>query len=363
MIAIASAGVLLLLVGGLGTMKKDKEKTMKKGKKAVLGLLALGFVTLFSYKSYAASTAVRLSEPESPIGDEFDLVFVAMDINDPARELTADCFVQKPGEADFSDTPFYTEVIPSTEVGDSRVCPVGETILTDEGPYSFIVKVTPEGGSKVESNKVTVDYDGEGPDKPKYIEKEKVNDCVNKITFKTADDGETSSVKVYADDDKEIDIDDSHKIETETIGPDEKFEFEHIVTGDDCDKTWYYAVVAFDDAGNASTPRSEVITTITTTTEEGEKETEEETGAIPVEGGAGIAEEGATAEGGEGAEGEGGTETGQPVEVNVGENEEGSVLGEKTGEEGKNIFKSPWFWIGLVVLGIVIIGATRKKKA
>ena len=357
MLVIASIGGLLLLIGGFGTMKKDKKETIKKGKKALLGLLAVGFVALLGSKAYAAGTVVRLSEPESNVNDEFDLVFVAMDINDSARELTAKCFVQKPGEVIFSSTPFHTEVIPSTEVGDSRICPVTESDLTSEGEYKFLVKVTPEGGSEVSSNTVTVSYDGDGPDKPKYIKKEKVNDCVNKITLRTADDGETSLVRIFADDDKEIDIDDSHKIETETIGPDEKFEFEHIVSGDDCDKTWYYAVVAFDDAGNASKPRAEEITTTTTTTEE------EETEAIPVEGGASIVEGGVAGEGATGPEGAEGDEGEEALEVDFGEGEEGSVLGEETSKEGKTLFKSPWFWIVSAGLGIVIISATRKKKA
>jgi len=353
LLVLASIGGLLLLIGGLGAMSTKKEKTMKKGKKVILGLVTLGFFTLFSFKVYAASTVVRLSEPKSPVGDEFDLVFVAMDINDPVRQLTAKCFVQKPGEVDFSSTPFHTETIASSEVGDSRICTVTNSILDQEGQYSFIVKVTPDGGSEVKSNIVSITYDGNGPDKPKYIEKEKVNGCVNKITLKTADDDETTSVQVFADDDKEIDIDDSHKIETENIGSDEKFEFEHTVSGDDCDKTWYYAVVAFDDAGNASKPRSEVITTTTT------EETEEETGAIPVEGGAGLTG-GEVA--GEGAAGPEGMEGGKPVEVNMGEGEEGSVLGEQTGREGKALFKSPWFWIVSAGLGIVIISAVKKSK-
>jgi hypothetical protein len=237
---------------------------------------------------------------------------------------------------------------------------VNDSVLDDSGTYKFYVLVDPDTADDVKSDTVEVDYDGEGPDKPKYIEKEKINDCVNKITLKTADDGETSSVQIFADDDKEIDIDDSHKIETENIGPDEKFSFEHIVSGDDCDKDWYYAVVAFDDAGNASKPRAETITTTTTTTTEEEEETTE---AILVEGGAGIGGEGVAGVGGEGIEGTEGTEGGEGMEVEMGEGEDGEVLGEETGEEGKTLFKSPWFWIVLAGLGIVIIGATRKKKA
>ena len=359
LLIIASVGGLLLLIGGFGSMSTKKQKEIKKGNKVILGILTFGLVSLFSYKVFAADPVVRLSQPQSPASSEFNLVFVAMDIED--RKMTAQCWIQKPGASFESFGSSIT--IDSGKSGDSRICPVTESDLTSEGEYKFLVKVTPEGGSEISSNIVTVAYDGTGPDKPKYIEKEKINKCVNKITLKTADDGETSLVRVYADDDKEIDIDDSHKIETESIGPNKKFEFEHLMSGDDCGKTWYYAVVAFDDAGNASKPRSEVLTTTVTTTEE----KEEETGAIPVEGGAGIAGVGGevAGEGATGPEGAGGTEDteeGKPLEVGVGEGEEGSVLGEKTGEEGKTLFKSAWFWIAAAGLGILIISATKKSK-
>lgn len=359
LLIIASVGGLLLLIGGFGSMSTKKQKEIKKGNKVILGILTFGLVSLFSYKVFAADPVVRLSQPQSPASSEFNLVFVAMDVED--RKMTAQCWIQKPGASFESFGSSIT--IDSGKSGDSRICPVTESDLTSEGEYKFLVKVTPEDGSEISSNIVTVAYDGTGPDKPKYIEKEKINKCVNKITLKTADDGETSLVRVYADGDKEIDIDDSHKIETESIGPNKKFEFEHLMSGDDCGKTWYYAVVAFDDAGNASKPRSEVLTTTVTTTEE----KEEETGAIPVEGGAGVAGVGGevAGEGATGPEGAGGTEDteeGKPLEVGVGEGEEGSVLGEKTGEEGKTLFKSAWFWIAAAGLGILIISATKKSK-
>ncbi len=354
-LVLVSIGGALLLIGGLGTMKKDKKqnKKVKTAKKVLTGLLFAGIFTLTGSKSYAAVTNVRLSQPKSPSNSDFSLVFVAMDTED--RDMTAKCYYKFEGGA---YSQFGPEIaIASGESGDSRTCAVGEAVLDEEGNYTFKVEVTPDGDLTKVSNEVAVDYDGEGPDKPKYIEKEKVNDCVNKITLKTADDDETTSVQVFADDDKEIDIDDSHKIETESIGSDEKFDFEHVVSGDDCDKTWYYAVVAFDDAGNASKPRAEEITTTTTTTEE------EETEAIPVEGGAGIVEGGVAGEGATGPEGAEGEEGEGALEVDFGEGEEGSVLGEETAKEGKTLFKSPWFWIVSAGLGILIISATRKKKA
>ena len=357
---IAFVGALLLIIGGLEKMFNKKKATAKSGKNVLTRLILIGLFAFVTTKAYAASTMVRLSQPKSPATSTFDLVFVAMDINSSPRNLLAECFVQKPGDLDFSATPFHTESISSGNVGDSKICPVNSSVLGSEGTYTFKVKVTPEGGSSVPSNEVTVEYDSIGPDKPEYIKKEKVNDCVNKIKVKTADDGETASIKVYADDDKEVDIDDSHRIETETIGPGEKFEFEHIVSGGDCDKDWYYAVVAFDNSGNASSPRAETITAYTEGETKTEEKTEEETGAIPVEGGAGLPGEGAVA--GEQTSGEEGV--GQEEGKTEGVGEEGSVLGEQTSEVSgsKSIFKSPWFWIGLAGLGIIIFSVSKKSK-
>ena len=351
--AIAFVGVLLLFIGGLKKMLNRRKNIAKNGKNVLMHLILIGSLAFVTTKAYAASTIVRLSEPKSPATSTFDLVFVAMDTED--RDMQAECEVKKPVSSSFSAFgPVIS--IPSGKSGDSEICPVDASVLDSEGTYTFKVKVTPESESSVDSNEVTVEYDSEGPDKPKYIEKEKVNDCVNKIKVKTADDGETASVKVYADDDKEVDIDDSHRIETESMGPNETFEFEHIVSGDDCDKDWYYAVVAFDDAGNASNPRAETVTTYTEGETKTEEETAEETGAIPVEGGAGLTGEAGTAEGeaGEGQEEEKTEET----------SEEGSVLGEQIEEVSgsKSVFKSPWFWVGLVGLGIIIFSVSKKSK-
>ncbi|MBW6441420.1 hypothetical protein K0B04_00735 [Patescibacteria group bacterium] len=348
---LASIGGLLLLVGGLGIMFKKKEKTIKKGKKVLLGLLTFGFFALFSYKVYAAGTVVRISQPESPASSEFNLVFVAMDIED--RTMQAKCYVQKPGSVSF--TTFGSAItIDSGDSGDSRTCLVTESVLSGDGEYKFKVGVVPGSDSEVFSNEVTVDYDGDGPDRPKYIEKEKKSDCKYEIKIKTADDGETSYIKIYRDDDKEIGINDSNKIKTKTIGPDDKYEFTDELYGGDCGKTWYYAVVAFDDAGNASKPRPETITTTTTITEE-----EEVTEAIVVEGAGGIGGEGLAGEGAEGVEGEEGAEA---IDIEFGEGEDGEVLGEETSEAVKTLTRSPWFWIVLAGLGIVIIGAVKKSK-
>ncbi|MFA6981927.1 MAG: hypothetical protein WC243_02810, partial [Patescibacteria group bacterium] len=195
---------------------------------------------------------------------------------------------------------------------------------------------------------------GTGPGKPDYIEKDKDSSCKNDIEFRTSDDGETEYVEVYRDDDKNISINDSTRIKTITIGPDEKYDFTDEFYGSDCGKTFYYAVRAFDAAGNASSPRAEEIVTtvkITTTTEEGEEITE----ALYV-GDAGLTEGGASTEG-----------AGVVLEGEPGEGEEGTVLGEETisEEEGApkgSLFAKWWFWVILAIMVGIIGNGLRKKK-
>ena len=60
----------------------------------------------------------------------------------------------------------------------------------------------------------------------------------------------------------------------------------------------------------------------------------------------------------EGEEAQGTTEEGgSAIEGNE---EEGSVLGEKT--EKKSVFRSPWLWLVLVGLGIIIVSGVKKGK-
>ena len=354
-LALSAVGGTLMILGSLLDKNSNKKGSKKGVKKSLIGLLVLSLFIALSRGVYAAPTVVRISEPTTPAKDEFNLVFVVMDIQN--REIAAKCFYKF---EDSSYSQFGSDItIPSGKSGDSRTCFVDKNVLDSDGKYIFKVEATVEG-TTVSSEEVSVDYDSDGPGKPEYIKKEKVNDCVNKITLKTSDDGETKYVKVYADDGKEIHIKDSNLIETEDLGPGKKFSFEHIVSGDACKKDWYYAVVAFDSAGNASNPRSETVTKVIETAPGTEEEVVE---AIPVVGGAGIAEEGGAVAGDQEvakAEGEGQGATEEGGSAIEGNEEEGSVLGEKT--EKKSVFRSPWLWLVLVGLGIIIVSGVKKGK-
>lgn len=345
-------GGLFMTIGGIGKMikvknKKDKNTRMKK---ALLTMLALGFSLILTSRVYAESDpklVARVEAPESPAISTFKLNFVVLDANETPRTIEAECWKQGPSDGDF--VKFADADVDGTG-GNSNNCEVGDSVLNQSGTFAFKVKVRADGGSWQDSiNTESIEYDNEGPDKPEYIEKDKKSDCKYELTVKTAEDGQTSSIKIYRDDSKEMDLHSGNLIKTKTIGPDERYEFDYEVYGGDCGKTWYFAVIAFDDSGIASDPRAEeLVTSVTVTT----TETEETFGALEVLGGANLPGEGET------TGGEESTETG---------GSEGTVLGEKIEEDNfaLKMIKSPWFWLILVVLAYItsrVIKNKNKKK-
>jgi hypothetical protein len=272
-----------------------------------------------------------------------------LDANETPREINAQC--QKKGPLDSTFVDFGTSIDVGT-LGNSYNCLVDSSVLTQSGTYEFKVVVSADSGASTnESNVATVVYDKDKPSKPKYITKDKKSDCKYELEFRTADDGQTVKVELYRDFDKEISINSSNKIETVTIGSDEKDTYTDNLYGGDCGKTPYYAVVAFDVSGNASDPRSEsIVTTVTTTS----TETEEVLGALEAQGGANLPVDGTQGTG---------TETGTGTSGGQGTEGEGSVLGEEVQNSGKDsIFKSIWFWLAAILVIIALARVITKKN-
>jgi hypothetical protein len=347
--------VLLTLLVGLGLFLKGSG--LKFGKK--LGMfvplvLIAGLLTL-SPAVFAVNgepvISVRLEEPESPKTEPFNITFVAMEIH--GYDISAKCLKKFSSDADYSQ---FGSTIAVTPGGNTYNCYADGSVLTKGGTYSFKVEVE-SMGKIVESNTVNVDYDGDEPEKPEYIRKEKKSSCKYEVTFKTADDNETEYVEIYRDDEKEYTVSDSKRIKTIDIGPDEKETFTDELYGSECEDTPYYAIRAFNQAGVPSGARSEEITETKTITEETQVTTE----ALP------------GAEGGQiGGAGTGGEEVILP---GAGEGGEGpSVLGEteeitgtglmgKEEEEGKSAGSlAKKIFIGAGLLGLILLGYAYKKK-
>lgn len=339
---------------GLGLSMIVSGYMLKKGKKRFVRVFVIGFALAIFFavgsKAHAAESYVRVEDPDSQVSDEFDITFVALDTQN--RTIEAKCFVKKPSSGSFVQ---FDSTKNLQAGGDSENCRVSDSVLTQDGEYEFRVDATPSGGSTTSSQIVKTSYDSEGPDKPKYLEKTKSGSCKFELDFKTADDDETYYVEIYRGGDNKFDADSGSKIAKIFVGPDEKKEYDDDLYGSDCGKTFYYAIRAFDDAGNGSDVVAEDDTIIVKKVDLG---TEDE-GTTILEG-----EEGNVDEGGVSGD----------VEVTLGDGEDGSVLGEgdETSASGdgseatesteETVVESSKWWLLLVAFGIVLYLVKRAKK-
>lgn len=253
--AILIASIIGFVVGsvliGISLMKN------RKSQRIMSMLLAAGIfaATLGAKNVHAASSLqVQIEEPEYLQTDSFNISFVALDIED--RNLVAEC--QKWGPKDSGWVQFGADIDLGAG-GDSSVCKVKDSHLSKDGDYDFRVKVTPDGnsGDAVFSDTVTVLFDGEGPDEPEYLRKEKDGSCQFELKFRTADDDETEYVIIYRGGDQNFTADDGAKVKKMSVDPDKEYTYEDDLYGNECGKTYYYGIRAFDDNDRGSDVVSE----------------------------------------------------------------------------------------------------------
>ncbi len=210
-------------------------------------LLGVCLVFLFAGISYASSISIRLQQPTSQTGqNSFDLTFVALDTQ--GGNVTVQC--EKKGPLDATFVGFGSPII-LTGDGNTDVCHVDSSIVNQTG-YTYKFRATATGASgTAPSNEVSVSYNNEGPGTPVDYNKSKPDSCNYKITFKTANDGgKTVKVVLYRSDNASFNLDSGTQVSTLSIGSDTNGEFLNSIP--DCDKTYYYALRAFDAYGNAS---------------------------------------------------------------------------------------------------------------
>ncbi|MBI2414399.1 DUF11 domain-containing protein [candidate division WWE3 bacterium] len=284
------AALLIWLVLGLGALMVTRKKSVKLPNPKVLSLLNIFagiIVASFIFTPSASATApnnlfVRLEEPKATTNVDFNLSFVALDSDN--NKIEVQCFKKGPSDG-VSYVAFGAPIILNNG-GDTGICEAKSTnILTNDGSYWFKVSAktlteNPLDSVTSESEEWKVDYDGNGPGKPFDIEKDKDGNCQFELSFKTANDGETSYVEIYRDDDREFTADATKLHKTISIGPNTSYKYEDDLYGSECGKNFYYGVRAFDANGYGSALGQEEDTettkevTITTT------ETKEETGAV-----------------------------------------------------------------------------------
>lgn len=208
----------------------------------------------------ASPLSIRLEEPKSPTNqDNFNIIFVTLDIQ--GRPITVKCF--KKGPSDGSFTQFGSDISVSSG-GNTGNCSVSSSIVNTAGTYQFYATAQ-AGSDSATSTTDTVDYNTSGPGTPTNYSKEKISSCTYRVKFKTADDGgKTVKAELYRSTNTSFSVDSGTKVDSINIGSNTEGQFENTVP--DCDKTYYYAIRAFDSSGNGSGVVSDSVTTVTTTT-------------------------------------------------------------------------------------------------
>jgi len=178
---------------------------MQQVKIRLIPLLLIGIILSSTRFVIAASSdlSVKLGQPKSPTNqNSFPLSFVALDVLD--RPITVKCFKKAPGDSVYSQ--FDSDKILNSG-GNSGSCAVDSAVLTAAGSYSFYASAT-AGTDEVNSQIVSVDFNTSGPGTPHSFSKEKITDCVYRVKFKTADDGDkTIKVELFRSETTTISID------------------------------------------------------------------------------------------------------------------------------------------------------------
>jgi len=228
--------------------------------KLVKIITAAIFLSLSTGVVLAASLNVKISQPKSPTNQNtFNVNFVALDIDD--RPVTVKCFKKGPSDGGFSQFGSDFNLIAG---GNSDNCSVDSSVVNNQGTYQFFVRAT-AGSDTLDSAIVTVDYNTSGPGTPSDYVKEQVNSCTFKLKFKTANDGgKTVKVEFYRSDQTSFQANAGTVFASQAIGSNTNGEIQNTVP--DCAKTYYYALRAFDNAGNGSGLVGDSFTTTTTTT-------------------------------------------------------------------------------------------------
>src|SRR3989338_5495708 len=201
-------------------------------------------VFIFTNQVLAADLTAKIETPKSPTRENtLKIGFVVLDVQ--GRSVTVKCMKKSPSEGGFSQFgPDFA--LPAG--GSSGNCEASASVISGQGTYEF--KVTAQAVAEtVESSTVSVTYATDSPGTPSYS-KEQSSSCDYKIKFKTADDGRTSKVKIYRSTETSFTADSSTEVGTVNIGPNLEGSFTNSVP--DCGKTYFFAIRAFDDAGNGS---------------------------------------------------------------------------------------------------------------
>lgn len=242
-------GITSMLLGFILLMLNPKKKIKMLGI-AIVGIL--GIISLIlPLKTYAAPEIIaNISQPQTPTNQSsLNIVYSVQDILE--RNLNIQCY----------RTGYGAVGLPHTT--NSGYCNITNDVISVDGTYEFYIVVTPETGTPVTSNKVSVVIDRVGPS-PVVGYTKTTNSCVNTLSFTTANDGgQTTGIQIFRSTTLSFTADDSTFIKL--IAP---VTSNQAITYQDtpptCDKPYYYGIRAIDNAGNISASIGDkvVVTTI-----------------------------------------------------------------------------------------------------
>ncbi len=313
------AGILSMIIGLFMLLFKSKKKFLMSV--MVISLLGLSSTFIFADKFLA-----DIEQPASPVNTQnFEIGFVVA--NTSGEDITVEC-IEKTQNIIFGT---YTGV-------NTGNCIVNSSVVPIDGTYTFYISATDNSGT-VYSDEVTVTADFVKPSAIEDYEKTE-SGCSNVLTFKTADDGQTTKVQIFRSTNSSFTANSSTLIKELTVGPNE-----NVTYTDDtavCGTTYYYAVRALDNADNPSAFVSDKVVVYIEA-----EDTEETSGTGEVAG-----EETSEEEEAENTEGESNTE----VENTEEEDTNGEVKGETTDETETEKSKG-WSWWQYIILsaGVVVL--------
>lgn len=249
---------------------------------SLVGVMVLLLGSLLLAKTAQAATSVRIEAPyntsstytnDASTGQtDMKVDFVALNTDDIS--ITAQCQQQK----DNGSWSNITTVFTPKAGGNSGYCEAKD--LENGHFYDFRVMISGDGPAQY-STEVRVELDTDRPDKPTNYSKTTGNYCEDKISFKTANDGQTSSVEVYRSTDS-----DHFAARAETrvviipIGPNQEYTL--TTSKPNCDDTYFYVIRAFDDNGNASDLVGDLeVTTVLIESSTGETQQVQVASAVP----------------------------------------------------------------------------------
>ena len=230
----------LMGIIGLSLLKFNKKFMLT----ILLTLLSFGFL-VNPVNAQSSNLSIILEEPKTPSNiKDIELKFVALDIQ--GRSITVQCLKKGPNDSGFNQ---FGSNIALSAGGNSSHCSLNSAI-NDNGSYQFQVKAIADTES-VYSQIVNLDYKTSTPGTPTDYRKEQINSCDFKIHFKTADDsGKTVKVEIYRSTDSNFSANNESLVHSISIGSNQEKDINSSVS--DCSKKYYYALRAFDDAGNGS---------------------------------------------------------------------------------------------------------------